>query len=544
MAITGFTVVNATTITFAVPATATSGSIAVTTAGGTATSTGSFTVTTATPAPTIASFTPTTGTSGTTVTLTGTNFTGATAVTLNGVAITGFTVVNATTITFAVPATATSGNIAVTTAGGTATSSTSFTVTVATPAPTIASFTPTTGAAGSTVTVTGTNFTGATAVTLNGVAIAGFTVVNGTTITFTVPATATSGPIVVTTPGGTATSSTSFTVPVAGPPPTISSFTPARAVAGGPAATISISGTNLVAGTTVSFNGNVYPTTIVGASGLTVTVVLPATALTTVGSYPITVTNGGGTSSSLSFLVVPAATSVAFEDFETGSKTAYAAGNVTLRSGIWTFTDALTGNQFNDRVNQVQAARIRGGSIAMNFDKPNGAGVVTLSAGTYGTDVPPSFTLEVSTDGGATYALVPGAPATLTNVLTPYTFTVNRTGNVRFRIASTNTVVGSNPRIDIDDLNIADYTLATRASQALPGLALYPNPAHDRLTVALTQPGAAQVALRDLTGRVVLPLAPLAANGVVALPAALATGVYLLEVRQGNAIAVRRITKE
>ena len=50
---------------------------------------------------------------------------------------------------------------------------------------------------------------------------------------------------------------------------------------------------------------------------------------------------------------------------------------MTLRSGDWTFTDALLGNQFNDKVNQVQSARVRGGSIAMNFDKTTGAGVVT-----------------------------------------------------------------------------------------------------------------------------------------------------------------------
>jgi len=80
------------------------------------------------PAPTITSFTPTNGQSGATVTITGTDFTGATAVTLNGVAITGFTVVNGTTITFTVPAGATSGAIAVTTASGTATSTGTFTV--------------------------------------------------------------------------------------------------------------------------------------------------------------------------------------------------------------------------------------------------------------------------------------------------------------------------------------------------------------------------------------------------------------------------------
>ncbi|MDO7873373.1 FG-GAP-like repeat-containing protein [Hymenobacter sp. ASUV-10] len=78
--------------------------------------------------------------------------------------------------------------------------------------PTISGFTPASGPVGTTVTVTGTALTGATALTLNGVAVSGFTVVDAATIQFSVPAGGTSGPIAVTTPGGTATSATSFTV--------------------------------------------------------------------------------------------------------------------------------------------------------------------------------------------------------------------------------------------------------------------------------------------------------------------------------------------
>jgi ribose 5-phosphate isomerase RpiB len=437
------------------------------------------------------------------------------------------------------------GNVALTSTGATAVNVavTGTVSTVAAPAPTITSFTPATGAAGATVTLTGTNFTGATAVTLNGVTITGFTVVNATTITFTVPATgATSGPIAVTTAGGTATSATSFTVTPAAAAPTISSFTPARAVTG-VGFTLNVSGTNLVAGTIINFNGVNYTGTIAGSSGASYNVVIPASGVPAPGTYNITATNAGGTSSSLSFLVVAAATSVAYEDFETGSKGAYATGTVTLRSGDWTFTDAVLGNQFNDKTNQVQAARVRGGSIAMNFDKPNGAGTVTLSAAIYGNDLASSLVLEVSSNGGTNYTAV-GSPAVLTTTLTPYTFTVNRTGNVRFRISSSNTTVGSNPRINVDDINITNYTgTATLPGQALPGLTVFPNPATDRITVALPTAGAATVALRDLTGRVVLAPAALAADKQVLLPAALAKGVYLLEVRQGDVTAMRRVEK-
>ena len=78
-------------------------------------------------------------------------------------------------------------------------------------APTLSSFTPTSAAVGATVTLTGTNFTGAGEVTFNGLS-AKFTVNSDTQVSTTVPSGATSGKIAVTTPGGTATSAASFTV--------------------------------------------------------------------------------------------------------------------------------------------------------------------------------------------------------------------------------------------------------------------------------------------------------------------------------------------
>jgi IPT/TIG domain len=207
-----FTVNSATQISATVPPAATTGPISVTTAGGTATSGASFTITVPAPtAPTITSFSPTSGNVGASVTIAGTSFSGATSVTFNGTSAT-FTVNSATQISATVPPAATTGPISVTTAGGTATSGTSFTVTVPAPAaPTITSFSPTSARIGSSITISGTRFTGATSVKFNGVS-ASFTVASSTKIKAIVPVGTTAGPITVTTPGGTATSSRSFTV--------------------------------------------------------------------------------------------------------------------------------------------------------------------------------------------------------------------------------------------------------------------------------------------------------------------------------------------
>jgi hypothetical protein len=159
------------------------------------------------PTPVVSSFTPENGATSTTVTLTGANFSGTKSVIFTGTTTTAtFTVVSPSTLTVKVPSGATSGVIAVTNAYGTTKSSTSFWV-----APTITSLSATSGKVGATVTVYGTNFTGATAVSFGGVA-ASFKVSEAKKLVATVPSGAHSGAITVTSPGGSATSSTSFTV--------------------------------------------------------------------------------------------------------------------------------------------------------------------------------------------------------------------------------------------------------------------------------------------------------------------------------------------
>jgi M6 family metalloprotease-like protein len=97
-------------------------------------------------------------------------------------------------------------------------------------APSISNFNPPSGPVGTNVVIAGANFTGATAVRFNGIS-AGFTVNSAVQITATVPPGATTGPITVTTAGGTATSGTSFTVIAS--PPANDSFANAQVISGG-----------------------------------------------------------------------------------------------------------------------------------------------------------------------------------------------------------------------------------------------------------------------------------------------------------------------
>ena len=307
-----FTITSDTAIQATVPGGATTGPLTVTAPAGSATSATNFTVVNP---PSISSFSPSSGPTGSAVTINGTGFTGATAVAFNGVAA-GFTVTSDTAIQATVPQAATSGPVSVTTASGTATSASSFTV-VSPPA--VTSFSPGSGPAGTTVTINGSSFTGATAVTFNRVA-AGFTITSNTVIQATVPSGASTGPISVSTPAGTATSTTNFAVVN---PPVISSFSPTSGPAG---TTVTINGSSFTGATTVAFNGLSASFSV--TSNTVIQSVVPAGAA----SGPVTVTTPGGTATSASNFTVTE--TLALNKQGTGSGTVTSTSNPAGSSGI------------------------------------------------------------------------------------------------------------------------------------------------------------------------------------------------------------------
>jgi uncharacterized repeat protein (TIGR03803 family) len=119
-----FKIVSDTFLTATIPAGATTGAVTVTIPGGNLKSKINFRVT-----PVIKTFTPSSGPVGTPVTITGVSLTQTSKVTFGGVKATTVVVNSDTQVTANVPTGAKTGKIAITTPGGTATSSAVFTVT-------------------------------------------------------------------------------------------------------------------------------------------------------------------------------------------------------------------------------------------------------------------------------------------------------------------------------------------------------------------------------------------------------------------------------
>lgn len=222
--------------------------------------------------PSITSFSPSTGSIGTTVTINGENLEAVMEVTFNGVGA-SFNLFGSQ-LTATVPQGATTGPIRVVSPNGLATSGADFIVTASLP-PNILGFDPLTGPPGTQVTIAGDNLGGATDVKFNGVSAGFGTDLSGMNLIATVPAGATTGPINVVTPTGTDTSSGSFTV-TALPLPLINNFTPNS----GPIGTrVTINGTNLTGVTSVRFNG-VNAEFTVGFFGASITASVPLGATT------------------------------------------------------------------------------------------------------------------------------------------------------------------------------------------------------------------------------------------------------------------------
>jgi IPT/TIG domain len=256
------------------------------------------------PAPTVTSLNPTHGTAagGNSVTITGTDLSGATAVNFDANSA-SIIIATASTVVVDAPAgtAGTTAQVTVTTPGGTSPtggSGNDYTYDPPPPPPTpdVTGLSPSHGAAagGTTVTVFGTNFSGATVAKFGSTNATSFTVINGSKITATAP-TGTAGNTVnvtVTTPSGTSSTAGTdddYTFDI--PAPTVSSLNPTHGPAAG-GTLVTITGTNLTGATGVNFDANPASFTVNNPTKIT------ATAPAGVGgtTAQVTVTTPGGTS--------------------------------------------------------------------------------------------------------------------------------------------------------------------------------------------------------------------------------------------------------
>jgi len=231
------------------------------------------------------------GSPDTTLVITGTNFVSGGSTAYAGTTKLTTSAVSATSITATLPTSLLGGSgvlsITVKNPNASATSGAS-TVTVVGPA--IASLSPSSNAAGAsafTLTVNGTNFlSGATV--MWGTKSLTTTFSNSTklvaSVTADLAATAGSGAVSVTNPGGSVSGNSNFTITAR---PTITSLSPASANSGGPGFTLTVNGTSFVNGAKVWFGTTALATTYVGGTKLTASV--PASAIASSGTVSVTV---------------------------------------------------------------------------------------------------------------------------------------------------------------------------------------------------------------------------------------------------------------
>ncbi len=389
---------------------------------------------------TVTAVTPANGpiTTGTPVTITGTNFVSPATVNFGTTPATSVNVTSLTTITADAPAGA--GTVDVTVADTSGTSPANppadyFTYGVPTISSVSPSYGPTVG--GSTVTITGNGFTGGTGVTFGSNPGTSVNVISPTTITVVSPASTTgSGPVqvTVTNTNGASTSVAPFTYGTA----TVSGVSPSSGPTFG-GTYVTIYGTNFTGATAVHFGTNVA-TSFSVTSNTTITAVSPPG----VGTVDVTVWNTYGVSATSfvdSFTYgVPTVTSVSpsFGPTTGGTTvtitgTGFVPGSTSVAFGA--YGAALVSVVSSNSATVISPAGV--GTVNVTVTTPSGTSPITAADQfTYGAPVVTSISPAAGpTTGGTTVTItgngfVAGSTvafgayaATLVSVTSPTTIT-------------------------------------------------------------------------------------------------------------------------
>jgi hypothetical protein len=269
------------------------------------------------------------------LTINGTNFDAASAAFWGSTAL-DTSYISSTQLMATIPAALTAnpctGSVTIRTDGGTS-GATVFTV-LPLP-PTITSLSPSIAVAGGaafTLTINGTNFTSASSVLWNATKLT-TSYVSATQLTAAVSVslikTVSTPSVTVSTTGGVSSAAT-FTINP--PAPSITSLSPSTSLAGNPAYTLTINGSNFTATSTVQCNTTPLAATYASATKMTAAV--PAGFFTSAGTASLTVSNVTGSSSIATFTIYPPLPTI----------TSISPNSVLANNGAFTMT--VTGSDF------------------------------------------------------------------------------------------------------------------------------------------------------------------------------------------------------
>jgi len=230
--------------------------------------------------------------------------------------------------------------------------------------------------------------------------------------------------------------------------------------------TIPIKGQGLTKALTVSMTDNEY--FYVSSSTFTASAVNSGTALTVTftaddaGTFSNVITIASGEASATVTVTATAtssgddpdtptpdgnATIETWEGCETGG---YWTDEVQGAAWLWDFSNAGLFAQSNDKWNDELGCRFgktATSSITMLEDVTTGTAGISFYAATYGNDAAATLQVAYSTDGGNSWTIL--GTTTLTTTWTQYTFALDLSGNVRFKLQQT-----AGARLNVDDIAI------------------------------------------------------------------------------------------
>lgn len=260
--------------------------------------------------------------------------------------------------------------------------------------------------------------------------------------------------------GNTWTSGGSTTTPTLTSPTNGSTVNVGTNTGSGVTKTITVKGSDLTKALTVSVSGTgftVTPTSITATNanaGTTITVTYNGTATNATGTLTISSSevsatvnltasynSGGGD---------PTPGDEVIETWEGCSSGGYWTQEVQGAAFKWYFSNAGLYARENDHWNGSLGCcfgKNADSYIQMSEDVTNGASKLTFYAAKYGNDANPTIKILYSTNGGSTWTEM--ATCALNATWQQYSYDLNVTGNVRFKIQQT---AGS--RLNIDDIAI------------------------------------------------------------------------------------------